>query len=237
MNPNSRQIIHMGINFTLSPMPIINVHSNLEFQKSLATWGIDFSKVEFKEREVLVVREVPTRLEVKVAAIQPPAIGQLLILAPHSGSDLTLFGREAEAIVKAYASTWPTEKRQIISCDATLRDLYAASGDHAFRELWEIRFGQSLDALSVFGRPVLGGGLRLVMSPQPDDLQPVQIEVKIESFLRDATKLFVETQFKWPRPMPPGASLDPMSRLNRVDEFVEEKVVPFMMGGIDIRPA
>lgn len=230
MNPDSRQIIHMGINFALSPMPSIDVHSNLNFQKSLTTCGIDFSKVEFKEREVLVVRHAPTRLEVKVAAIRPPAIGQLLILAPRPGRDLPLFAREAEAVVKAYDATWPAEKRQVISCDATIRDLYAASGEQAFQELWEVRLGQTMDALSVLGRPVLGGGLRLVMSPQPDDPQPVQIEVKIESFLRDRRKIYMETQFKWPQPMPPGLPLDPMGRLNQVDQFIEEKVIPFMMG-------
>jgi hypothetical protein len=230
MYPDSRQIIHMGINFLMSPMPVIDMQSNLNFQQSLVIHGIDFTKVEFKEREIVVVREMPARLEVKVAAVGPPSVGQLLILAPHPGRDLTLFTKEAEAVVKAFDSTWPAKTRQIISSDATLRDLYETSAEHAFQELWEMRLRQPPDSLAVLGRPVLGGGLRFVMPPQPDDPEPVQIEVKIESFLRDTKKIFVETQFAWPSPMSPGAPF-PVNRLEQVNKYIEESVISFITGG------
>jgi hypothetical protein len=192
--------------------------------------GIDFAKVAFEEREIAVIREIPTRLEIKVATIGPPAVGQLLIVAPHPGS-LDLFAKEVEAIVRAFDSTWPAKKRQIISCDATFRDLFEASAGHAFQELWETRLHQSLDSLAVLGRPVLGGGLRFVLPPLPDEPEPVQIEVKIESLLRDTKKIYVETQFKWPQPMPPEAPLDPSSRLKQIDKYIEGEVLSFIMGG------
>ncbi|MGQ9625280.1 MAG: hypothetical protein ACUVV0_00030 [Anaerolineae bacterium] len=230
MLPDSRVTIHMGVNFLVSPMPTIDKQSNLTFQQSLVMHGIDFTKVEFKEREIVVVREAPTRLNIKVAAVGP-AIGQLLIVAPQPGSYLELFIKEAEAIVKAFDSTWPAKSRQIISSDATIRDLYETSAEHAFKELWETRLRQSPDSLAVLGRPVLGGGLRFVMPPRPDESEPVQIEVKIESFLRDTKKIYVETQFTWPHPMPPGVPLDPSSRLKQVDNYIESKVISFMMTG------
>ncbi|MFQ5794963.1 MAG: hypothetical protein ACE5JP_07935 [Candidatus Bipolaricaulia bacterium] len=229
MHPDSRQIIYMGINFVMSPMPTIDMQSNLNFQQSLVKQGIDFTKAELKEREIVVVREALARLEIKVAAVSPPSIGQLLIVAPRR--DLTLFAKEAQAIVEAFDSTWPAKNRQVISSDATLRDLYETSAEHAFQELWEMHLGQSRAALSALGRPVLGGGLRFVMPPQPDDSEPVQIEVKIESFLRDTRKIYVETQFKWPQPMPPGTPLDPENRLNQVNDYVKSEVISFIVGG------
>lgn len=235
MYPDSRQIIHMGINFRISPLPTIDVHSNLGFQQALVHHGIDFSRVAFKEQEIVVARDTPTRLEVKIATVAPPSVGQLLILAPHPGRDLMLFTKEVEAIVGAFQATWPAQDRQIISRDATLRELYETSAEHAFRELWEVRLQQPLDSLAVLGRPVSGGGLRLVMPPQPDDPEPVQIEVKIESFLRDAKKIFVETQFTWPSPMRPGQPFDPADRLAQVDRYIEESVVPFITGGPRVR--
>jgi hypothetical protein len=231
VNPESRITIHMGINFIVSPIPTINKQSNLNFQHSLTTQGIDFAKVEFKEREIVVAREAPTRLEVKVAALAPSPVGQFLILAPYPERPLDLFIKEAEAIVRAFDSTWPAKSRQVISCDATLRDLFESSGEHAFQELWETHLHQPPDSLAVLGRPVLGGGLRFVMPPQPDEPKPVQIEVKIESFLRDTKKIYVETQFKWPQPMPPGEPLSPSNRLKQVDKYIEDEVVSFIMGG------
>jgi hypothetical protein len=235
MYPDSRQTIHMGVNFVMSPALTIDAHSNLNLQQSLVMHGIDFAKVEFKEREIIVIREAPTRLDIKVAAISPPVVGQLLIIAPHPKRDLELFAREAEAVVEALDSTWPEKNRQVMSSDATLRDLFETSSEHAFQEIWETRLHQSAEALAVLGRPVLGGGLRFVMPPQTEEQEPVQIEVKIESFLRDTKKIYVETQFTWRQPMPPGASLDPVSRLKQVNDYVEDKVISFIMGDLDDR--
>lgn len=230
MIPDSREIIHMGINYVISPAPVINKRIQLDFQNSLLDQGIDFARVAINEQEILVAREAPTSLEIKVIAVPAAPVGQLLVVAPFPNRDLSMFAEEVKAITNAFDSTWPAKNRQIISSDATLRDLYETSGEHAFQELWEIRLGQSSDALNMLGRPVLGGGLRFVMPPQPDDLEPIGIEVKIESFLRDTRKIFVETQFTW-QPMPAGAVFDPVKRLNQINQYVEEKVIPFITGG------
>lgn len=231
MYRESRQTMYMGINFVVSSMPVLSEPSKLKFQESLHTYGIDFTQVKYGDSEIFVGREAPTRLDIRVAAMGPPSLGQLLILAPQPGCDLILFAKEAEATVRAFDSTWPAEKRQVISCDATFRDLFETTSQHAFQELWEQRLGQSKDTLVVFGRPVLGGGLRFVMPAQPNEPEPVQIEVKIESFLRNTRKIYVETQFKWTHPTAPGEPLNPASRLEQVDKYIEGEILSFMMGG------
>jgi len=232
MNPDSRQTIHMGINFVFSPMPIINQRSYVDFQDSLLTRGIEISKTGFTDqREILIVRESPTSLEIKVSTLGPPSVAQLLILASNPSRDLESFAKDADAAVMAFESTWSEPNRQLLSCDVTLRDLYETSTEHAFQELWETRLNQPQDSLAAFGRPVLGGGLRFVMPPLPGEPKPVTIEVKIESFLRDTKKVFVETQFVWPSPASQAAQFDPVSRLRQVDEYVEHQVLSFILGG------
>jgi hypothetical protein len=233
MHPDSRQTIHMGINFIVSPIPTIDKTSKRKFDESLETQGIDFSEIKLSEREIIVIRETPSRLEIKIAAVGPPAIGQLLIVAPNPSSPdsfTDLFAKEAQAVVKAFEAAWPAQNRQVIHRDVTFRDLYETSAQHAFAELWETVLGQSSEKLSKLGRPVLGGGLRFVMPPIATEAEPVQVEVKIESYLRDTKKIFIETQFTWPQPMMPGIPMDPEDRLRRVDEYIESKVFAFITG-------
>jgi len=230
MNPESRITIHMGINFVLSPMFVVDRDRNISFQQALASQGIDFQKIDSKNGGLVIIRERPSRLEIRVATLGLPG-GQLLVVAPHPERHLTLFEQEAEAAVAAFESTWPQKQRQVVRCDATLRDLYQTTSDHAFRELWEGRLRQSPESLAPLGRPVLGGGLRLVMPPRLHDPEQVQIEVKVESYLTDTKRLFVETQFTWLAPKAPGEALDPTSRLEQVDSYVKNEVISFIMGG------
>ena len=228
MKPQSRDIIHMGVNFVISPPPIINRQNYLGFQQALVSHGIEFANAAYKEPKIEVAREAPAPLQIMVGVLVPQPLGQLVIVAPLPARDLEYFIKETEAVVGAFDATWPVQQKQIISCDATLRDLYETTSEHAFKELWETRLGQSPNSLAAFGRPVWGGGLRFVMPPQPNDPKPVQIEVKIESFLRDTKKIFVETQFTWPQSMPPGEPFDPGARLRQVDKYIEDQVLAFI---------
>lgn len=228
MDPETRQIIHMGINFVVSPTPTIDRQSGLSFLHSLTAQGVDFDKFEIQDREISVTCEAPARLDIKVVAVGAPAVGQLLIISPQPSGVLEMFIRQAEAVVRAFELTWPA-KRQLISCDATIRDLYETSEQHAFMEIWETQLGQPPEKLAVLGGPVLGGGLRFIIPPKQEESDPLR-EVKIESFLRNTKKIFVETQFKWPQPISPGEPLDARGRLEQVDEYVRSKVVVFMGG-------
>jgi hypothetical protein len=232
MNTDSRQTIHIGINFVFSPLPAIDAQSKVRFQQSLLNSGIDFARTDSsKEREVFVLRETPTRLEIRVVAMPGAPVGQLLVVSPDPKTELELFAKDAEAIVEAFEATWPAQNRQIISTDVTIRDLYEATGEHAFKELWEKRLKQAPTSLARLGHPVLGGGLRFVMPPRAEDPEPAQIEVKIESFLQDTKKMFVETQFVWPSPKAPGAPFEIKERLHQVDRYVEDNVELFIVGG------
>jgi len=231
MISHSRQTIHMGINFLFSPVPVINRQSHIRFQQSLIETGVDFKTTSLNQGEIVVNREEPSRLNIRVAALGQPPAAQILIVAPHWGCDVVVFTKEVEAVLRALESTWPSRRRQVLSCDATFRDLYETSAEHAFQELWEMRLGQSESALKVLGRPVLGGGLRFVMPANLDDPEPLQVEVKIESYLQDTKKIFIETQFAWPAPTPRGTPFDPEKRLSMIDRYVENEVVSFLEGG------
>ena len=231
MISHSRQTIHMGINFVFSPVPVINRHSHIRFQQGLMDAGVDFKTTSLNQGEILVIRENPSQLNIRVASLDQPPAAQFLVVAPHLGCDVEVFAREVDAVLRAFEATWPSNRRQVLSCDSTFRDLFETSAKHAFQELWEMRLGQSSSSLDVLGRPVLGGGLRFVMPNTSDDPEPMQVEVKIESYLQDTKKLFIETEFKWLAPTPQGAPFDPSGRLKQIDNYVENQVVSFVEGG------
>ncbi|MFQ5611267.1 MAG: hypothetical protein ACE5H9_03950 [Anaerolineae bacterium] len=230
MHPEG-SLLHIGINYVITPPPEINKGKLLSFQQAMIDTGIDFDNVENGSREIVLLKKTPS-LQIRVIAAPDAPVGQLLVVAPHPHRTPEDFGREAEAIVRAFHNTWRTP-RQILSCDSTIRYLYEASEEHAFKELWETRLGQSQDALAVFGRRVLGGGIRFVMPPEIGEEVPTQIEVKIESFLRDTKKIFIEVEFKWPQPKPPGTPFEPKRLIALVDNYIEDQVRSFMAEGHD----
>jgi hypothetical protein len=230
MRLDSRATIHAGVNFVLAPFPGLDRTSCLKIQETLSDLGVNLSNVVYGEREFVAARQRPAPLEIKIGIVGPQ-IGQLLILATQSISSLDIFYAEADDIVKAFDETWPFPQRQIVSCDATIRDLYETSSEHSFAELWEKRLHQTPHSLQIFGRGVLGGGLRFVMAPKDNNPVEPLIEVKIESYLSDTRKLFLESQFTWQQPLPVGTPLDPSTRLEQVNEFIQKEVVKFIQEG------
>lgn len=226
MRPESRKIIHIGVNFVFTPPPIVEASKSLDFQKALVAHRVEFSSMNHEKQKIDIICKDPEPLQITVNIIGPQ-VGQLLIIANQPAHSLDYFNKKAEAVVKAFHEAWP-EQKQIISRDATLRNLFETKSDHAFQELWETRLHQPASFIQYFSRPVLGGGLRLVMAELPTEADPLRIEVKIESFLMDPKKFYVETQFTWPKPGLPNESFDPEKRLHQLDEFITEKVVSFI---------
>jgi hypothetical protein len=231
MQSGERYILHLGINFVTIPAPIITPQSALAFQQAVITSGLDYVRAENPKGQVILTRETPSPLQITVSALEPQ-VGQILVVAPNPKGTLDLFIKEAEAAVEAFETVWRAQNRQIIKSDGTIRELHAIAGKHAFQELWERRLGQSSEALAAFGRPVRGGGLRFVMDPLQDEDKPVQIEVKIESFLRDTTKMFVETQFTWLKATQPGAPFAVREKLYQMNSYIEHHVYNFISGEI-----
>jgi hypothetical protein len=230
MKTQSRVIIHAGISFLTIPIPLVSKQTLLAFQQAILAHGLEFNRIEAPGNTISLFRDMPSKLQIVVSALEPK-VGQLLIIAPQPKGSLVLdlFIKEAEAAVQAYESVWSAPIRQIVQADATIRELYETTSEHAFQELWENRLGQPSQALSAFGRPIRGGGLRFVMDPIAEDL-PVQIEVKIESFLLDTTKIFVETQFTWPVPSAPQSPFNVRERLEKMYSYIETHIQPFISG-------
>jgi len=229
MRLETRSTIHAGVNFIVAPFqPTLDRESCLRFQASLEENDIPISHVDYEERTLVISRETPAPLQIKIGIVGPQ-IGQLLIIAPSlGGRSLGVFGVEAEDISKVFTETYFTQQFQVLSCDVTLRDLYETDSDHAFKELWENRLHQSQDGLKSLKRTVLGGGLRFVM---PHDEENPLIEVKIESYLQNTRKLFLEAQFSWPVPEMPVNSLDPERRITIVDDYMRGELANFVQEG------
>ena len=229
MKLHSRLIIHLGVNYIIFPRPLISQQTLILFQNEILKSGLEFSNVLLKEGKIIVTRESPTNLQINVSTFDPQ-VGQLLILAPNPQRSLELFIQEAEASVNAFSNTWPAANRQIINCDAAIRELHETTSEHAFQELWEKRLGQSPETLTAFDRPIRGGGLRFIMEPSQDEVDPARIEVKIESSLNDTKKIFVETQFFWLQPTSPGSPFPVRNRLDQINSYIESKVHAFIIG-------
>jgi hypothetical protein len=228
MKSESRQILNVGVNYVFVPAPILSDQSALIFQQHILSNGLDYQKVDKDPRRLVVTRTAPSTLE--IAVVKPDEqLGQFLVFAPNLHTSLELFIQEAEAAVKAFEFVWKMSNRQIVQRDITLRELYETTTEHAFQELWEQRLGQSAKALSVFDRPIRGGGLRFVFEPTPAD--PIQIEVKIESSLQDTKKIFVETQFRWILATQIAQGVSVREDVTSVEDFTQNQVRPFILGG------
>lgn len=230
MKPQSRVIIRAGINFITIPAPVINNPTHLAFQQAAVSNGLEYNRLETQKNGVILFRDAPSPLQITVNMLEPP-MGQLLVVSPPAKGSLVLetFIQEVEAAIQSYEAVWPAQNRQVVRADADIQELYETTSPHAFQELWEKRLGQPSQSLAAFGHPIRGGGLRFVMEPIQEEI-PVQIEVKIESFLRDTTKVFVETQFVWPVPTKPGTPFDARQRLTTMNEYIKNQINAFLSG-------
>ena len=91
------------------------------------------------------------------------------------------------------------------------------------------RLKQPEDALSAFERPIRGGGLRFILDPKVGDPNPIRIEVKIESFIDNTKKIFIETLFFYFQP-PQGSEFNITQRINETDQYVTNQVYNFFKG-------
>ena len=226
MKTQSRHIVYTGVNFFSVPMPLIVPQAHLAFQQAIMDEGLGYNRAETPKNKISLFRDALNPLQITISSNESQ-IGQLLIINPQPKGSLDLLIQKAEAAVLAYEKVWTVVNgRQIVRADATIRELYETTSEHAFQELWEKRLEQPAQALNVFGRPVHGGGLRFVMAPVQKDLS-AQIEVKIESFLQDTKKIFVETQFIWNAP---ATSFDVRKRIEKMNSYIKSHVQVFISG-------
>lgn len=203
----------------------------VEFEKSLLENGLEFAQTNQYERGCVLNRALPSPLQIKLES-PGPQVMTVQCLAQNPQYDLGLFCRDCQAVVAGFMKTWPSEHYQALTCTAKLHHLYS-SQTHAFQYLWEKRLGQRPQDFAILGnRPVAGGGLRLLMPPHASaGEEPVSIELRIESFLRETNKLFVETVFTWPRPRIFAKQEDfaPQFLMESVEQFAANEVWNFIM--------
>jgi hypothetical protein len=227
MKKESETAIYAGASFTVSPSISMTFEKRSKFQQLLEENEIILNNINFDKQSgnLIGIRNPPMSLDVRL--LNPaPAISQLTIVAPQMGGrSIDYIGKEMCDIGEAFMKVWP--QKQVISSDATVRNLYESSSEHAFQELWENFLHQTTDNLSAFQRPVLGGGLRFVLPPIPPN-EP-QIEIKIESFLQDSHKFFIEVQCIWVQPQ--LMTLDPDNRIQIVDDYLRNQVLNFISKG------
>lgn len=230
LNRESRQSIFFGINYIIASAWVPDKKKLLDFQNALLEQQLEFSDTKLGSRNFMLVRREQSPLQVKVASLGPQ-VSNISVLSERPAHTLDLFVMEADAVCEAYRHTWLSQQCQILQCDSTIRHLYSCT-DHAFKYLWEERLGQEPQDFHYLGkRPVLGGGLRLVMPPAPEEAEPVQIEIKIESFFQESKEMFIETLFVWPQPrlLVKEKKFDPEFRLKLVEKYAINKVCDFVL--------
>jgi len=233
MNPSSGRTIHLGVNFIVAPSPDLSTTKQLEFQHRLAEEKIEFTQSTRAENHLLFARQQgPLFLQVQIGQPQSQT-GQLLVIAKadpsastvEAGLSAGVFLKDVRTIFDVFEEVWPVPYRQVVGSDAALHKLYDSGQPHAFQYLWEHRLQQAEGTLHALTRPVLGGGLRFVMPESPE--HEGMTEVKIESFLRDPSQIYVEVLMQWPRPDSMDA-VQPEGRVQTVLTYTDEIVVPFI---------
>ncbi len=227
MLEGSRQIIHYGVNFLMAPAIHLNTERQLKFQEVLSKNKLEFDQTNKVDEKSYVFASTKTDpLEVRVG-FAGPEVSQLLILSSAPSRSKDIFEEQAELICKSFCEIWK-EPQQVLQRDICIRSLYQTKNAHAFQFLWEERLKQNQTSISPLGRPVLGGGLRIVMPPH--EHSATQIELKIESFLRDSRMLFVEIQYVWKNLLPLADGLAPRQLIEEAEIFNKEKLMPFIQG-------
>ena len=231
VNRESRTSIHFSTSYIIARVWRPDKTVAVDFQKALLENELDFAQTNIWPNMFKLLRTEPSNLQIKLESLGPQ-VSSIQVSSLNPQYDLEMFGKEAAAACDAHQRTWQKGGCQIINCSAKIQHLYSCR-EHAFKYLWETRLGQvGADLRCLGARPVAGGGLRLVMPPYAaEGAEPCSIEIRIESFLREQKKLFVETAFTWPRPrlLRETEKFDPQERLRIVQRYATEQVWDFLV--------
>lgn len=231
INQQSKTTVHFSLQYVMAGNWTPERVRTVEFEKALLKNGLDFSQIQSRERAFTLTRTQPSQLQVTLESPGPQVIS-LLVQAPNPQYECEMFSRDAEAVTQAFLQTWPSSHYQVLTVSGKIHQLYSTQ-NHAFQYLWEERLGQSPNDLRLLGgRPVAGGGLRLVMPPHAvEGSEPTSIELRIESFLREPQKMFIETAFTWPQPrlIDPAIGFEPQRYIDQVERFAADEVWNFLI--------
>ena len=226
MRPDTKRHIHLSVNLVLSPGLPATPGQVIELQQRLAdpTSGVLFDSVRREGSQVWLQRNDPP-LELRCGPGSPQEF-QLLIMSRHPNYRLGDFADEVEIVAAAAREVWPG-LQQAWRREVTIAHLYAVAEGSSFEYLWVQRLGQPTRDLERLGRSVRGGGLRLVLPPNPGSGDSPYAEIRIESFFADLSQLFVEGAFDWRDPVR-LSGLELRSMLLSVEEYLDAEVRAFV---------
>ena len=235
MIEESRQTIQLNAGFVVSPALALDEDRVAAFRARLAEEGVEFEQAEQADGSVVLVRFQPSSLQVQLNTMQmdgpePTLVTQIVLLAAV-GPDSPVpspqdFADLAHEVTDAARDAWP-EMEQVLGWSTGTRTLFAARTEHSFQYLWEHRLGQPIDSLGVFGRPVLGGGVRLMFPAGEGPGEQFQAEVRVETFLEDVRWLFVELNLASGAPEPISA-MNPTALVQTSEDFLVNRVLAFL---------
>ncbi len=239
MIEQSRQTIQFTVGFLIGPALELDEQRVAAFRARLEEEDIRFEHAEHADSTLVLARTAPSSLQVQIvsgqvgAAAEPVPVTQIVI-ATVIGQDspvaaMAEFADAAHEVTDVVRDLWP-EMEYVLGWNTGVRSLFASSTEHSFQYLWEQRLRQDTQELSVFGRPILGGGLRLMFPPGQDEGEHFQAEVRVESFLEDVRRLYVELNLANGNPEPINA-LNPTVLIQATEAFMDERVLPFLLGG------
>lgn len=228
MLKESARVIHIGVNYVVAPKKAMTVDEKLKFQKELSIVGIDAENIK-KKREGIAINAFYEGTPLIVETfMNSPNTGQLLIVMPENPNSI-LFPQIADAVGDIYLKVFTDPKPKACPAkDGCIRKLYSCGEGypHAFKYIWEKMLGKTTSHLSPFGKPIAGGGLRFVMPPSGDD--PVETQVRIESFFSDPKSVWIEVTMKWLQPEKIESGFRATQLCARLNSFLNENVVNFV---------
>ena len=232
INRESKTSIYFSVTYVLAVQWVPEKQKALEFQKALLDNGLDFSQTNMAASKYTLFRPEQSPLRVVIES-NGPQVSSLHIISQKPTYDLSMFTMDAGAVCSAFQQAWPADQYQVVRQAAKIHHLYSCN-THAFSFLWEKRLGQSPEDFKALGGiPVAGGGLRLVMPPfNKEGQEPRSIEVRIESFMRETNKMFIETAVVWPKPVfvKSGENFEPGELMEQVEGYATNEVWNFLTG-------
>lgn len=236
MIEHSRQTIQFTVGFLIGPALELDEERIAAFRARLEEEDIRFEHAEHADSTLVLARNAPSSLQVQIASGQvgggpePVPVTQIVI-ATAIAQDVAVaavgdFADAAHEVTDVARDVWP-EMEYVLGWNTGVRSLFASSTEHSFQYLWEQRLGRDTQELSVFGRPILGGGLRLMFPPGQAEGEHYQAEVRVESFLEDVRRLYVEVNLAHGNPEPINA-LNPTTLIQATEAFMDERVLPFL---------
>ena len=236
MIEHSRQTIQFTVAFLVGPALALDEERISAFRSRLEEEGIRFEHAETADSTLVLARQAPSSFQVQITSgevgggPEPVPVSQIVI-ATAIGQDVPVaepseFADAAHEVTDIARDVWP-EMEYVLGWNTGVRSLFASSTEHSFQYLWEQRLGQSTDDLSVFGRPILGGGLRLMFPPGQAEGEQYQAEVRVESFLEDVRRIYVELNLASGNPEPINA-LNPTALVGTTEGFMQDRLLPFL---------